>query len=79
MQMLVQVNAINITFHPGGTVATLFPFGTGTGDTFGPTGDDSSSPPLTLTTPFTFYGRQYHQVIVRIPLHVCLLISLEID
>ena len=43
----------------------LFPYGSDAGDLQGPLGDDSSSPPLTLTTPFTFFGKQHTEIIVR--------------
>ena len=43
----------------------LFPFGEGVDDFLGPRGDDSSSPLLTLTAPFTFFGKQYNEIIVN--------------
>ena len=42
----------------------LFQFGNFADDLVGPRFDDSSSDPLTLTTPFTFFGRQYNHIIV---------------
>lgn len=47
------------------TGSALFPFGNGTGDLFGPFNVDSSSPPLNLSEPFKFIGKEYKQVIVR--------------
>lgn len=44
----------------------LFPFGVGTNDLQGPRSDDSASDPLTLDVPFTFFGTEYQQIIVRI-------------
>ena len=43
----------------------LFPYGGDAGDLQGPLGDDSSSPPLILTTPFMFFGKQYMEIIVK--------------
>ena len=44
----------------------LLPFGVGTEDLQGPRGDDSASDPLTLRVPFTFFGIEYREIIVRI-------------
>lgn len=44
----------------------LLPFGVGTEDLQGPRGDDSASDPLTLRVPFTFFGTEYREIIVRI-------------
>ena len=44
----------------------LLPFGVGTDDLQGPRGDDSASEPLTLRVPFTFFGTEYKEIIVRI-------------
>ena len=47
------------------TSAQLFPYGGDADDLQGPLGDDSSSPPLILTTPFTFFGKQHMEIIVK--------------
>ena len=46
------------------TKAELFPFGSDAGDLMLAYGFDSVSPPLTLTTPFTFFGKQYMDIVV---------------
>ena len=46
------------------TKAELFPFGSDAGDLKLSHGFDSVSPPLTLTTPFTFFGKQYVDIVV---------------
>ena len=43
----------------------LLPFGAAVNDLLGPTGDDSSASPLTLTVPFTFIETEYSRIIVR--------------
>ena len=43
----------------------LLPFGHAANDFFGPTGDDDSASPVTLTVQLTFIGREYSQIIVR--------------
>lgn len=42
----------------------LLPFGSSVGDQLGPSGDDSASTPLSLNVPFTFIGKEYHEIIV---------------
>ena len=44
----------------------LFQFGVGTDDLQGPHGDDSASDPITLGVPFTFFGTEYREIIVRV-------------
>ena len=46
-------------------LSNLLSFGIGAGDLLGPSNDDSSSDPLTLRIPFTFFGTQYRKIIVR--------------
>ena len=43
----------------------LLPFGAGTDDLQGPHYDDSASNPFTLRVPFTFFGTEYREIIVR--------------
>ena len=49
----------------------LFPFGVGTDDLQGPCGDDSASDSITLRVPFTFFGTEYREIIVRAFLLLC--------
>ena len=42
----------------------LFPFGIAEGDQFGPRGDDSATDPVILDIPFTFFGKEYTEIIV---------------
>ena len=59
----------------------LFQYGNTTADLPGPYGDDSASPPLTLTTPFTFFGKQHTEIIVstvnRFKLHETIQIAIH--
>ena len=43
----------------------ILPFGVTAGDTFGPTGDDSSSKAFNLAVPFNFLGKEYQSITVR--------------
>lgn len=50
-------------FAASSTKPDLFPYGSDVGDVQVPKGT-LNSPPLTLTTPFTIFGKQYMDVVV---------------
>ena len=56
--------SIKDLFSGGGSL--ILPFGSRVGDLVGPEDDDGSSAPLEVHEPFTFFGKEYTQIIVRI-------------
>ena len=50
-------------FAASSTKPDLFPYGSDIGD-FQVLQGTLNSPPLTLTTPFTFFGKQYTDIVV---------------
>ena len=51
------------------TKLQLFQYGTEAGDLQVARGFDSISPPLTSITPFTFFGKNYTDIVVYIEIH----------
>ncbi|KAH0631336.1 hypothetical protein JD844_005625 [Phrynosoma platyrhinos] len=43
----------------------MYPYGTDQGDTKNPKSDDGASSEITITVPFTFYGKKYHSLYVN--------------
>jgi hypothetical protein len=57
-----------LTFAASSTKPDLFPYGSDVGDSQVSLGSFGvlNSPPLTLITPFTFFGKQYTDIVVSV-------------
>ena len=65
---------IYTAFAASSTEPDLFPYGSNEGDSQVSLGPFSTlhSPPLTLITPFKFFGKQYTDIIVSFKYHACM-------